>query len=258
MRVATYNVHSCIGLDGRLSPARIARVLLSLDADIVALQELDVGRSRSRTVDQAQIIADLLEMKMHFGAAIDVTGERYGNAILSRWPMKLRRAELLSPGAGRSEPRGAVWATVTMGEETIEVISTHLGLSQADRSRQLEMLFGEEWPCAAESNARTILCGDLNASPGSAVCRRLSQRFRDVQRADGQRGLATWSSALPVRRIDHIFVGGEFRVLKTEVPRTRLTRVASDHLPLVVDLELVPVSKTESGERLARTAAAES
>jgi endonuclease/exonuclease/phosphatase family metal-dependent hydrolase len=258
LRVATYNVHGCVGLDGRLSPARIARVLLSLDADIVALQELDVGRSRSQAVDQAQIIADLLEMKMHFGAAIDVTGEKYGNAILSRWPMELRKAELLSPGGGRHEPRGAVWATVTIGDESIDVLSTHLGLSQADRNRQLEVLLGDDWPCAARSSARTILCGDLNSSPGSAVCRRLGQQFRDVQLADGQRGLATWSAALPVRRIDHIFVGSGFRVLRTEVPRTRLTRVASDHLPLVVDLELAAVSHAEPGERFARTAAAES
>ena len=138
LRVATYNVHGCVGLDGRLSPARIARVLLSLDADIVALQELDVGRSRSQAVDQAQIIADLLEMKMHFGAAIDVTGERYGNAILSRWPMELRRAELLSPGHGRSEPRGARLGHRDLGDEQVEIISTHLGLTQADRNQQLE------------------------------------------------------------------------------------------------------------------------
>jgi endonuclease/exonuclease/phosphatase family metal-dependent hydrolase len=258
VRVATYNVHGCVGLDGRLSPARIARVLLSLDADIVALQELDVGRSRSQAVDQAQTIADLLEMKMHFGAAIDVTGERYGNAILSRWPLTLRRAELLSPGRGRSEPRGAVWATVTVDDETIEVISTHLGLTQNDRNRQLETLFGNAWPCGRESNARTIICGDLNSSPGSSVCRRLSQHFRDVQRIDGQRGQATWPSGLPVRRIDHIFVGDGFRVLNTEVPRTRLIRVASDHLPLVVDLELTPIPRAKPAEPVARTAAAES
>ena len=239
LRIATYNVHGCVGLDGRLSPARIARVLLSLDADIIALQELDVGRHRSRAVDQAQIIADLLEMKMHFGAAIDVTGERYGNAILSRWPMTLKKAELLSKGGGRCEPRGAVWASVNIGYEPIEVISTHLGLTQSDRSAQLNTLLGGDWPCAGETTRRTVLCGDLNSSPGSSICRRLLEQLRDVQLADGQRGRATWTSAVPLRRIDHIFVGSGFQVLKSEVPRTRLTRVASDHLPLVVDLEFV-------------------
>jgi len=258
LRVATYNVHGCIGLDGRLSPARIARVLLSLDADVIALQELDVGRSRSRSVDQAQIIADLLEMKMHFGAAIDVTGERYGNAILSRWPMTLKRAELLSPGRGSSEPRGAVWATVTLGDEPVEVISTHLGLTQADRLQQLGTLLGADWPCLGDAHSRTILCGDLNSPPDSSICRRLSQKFRDVQLADGQRGRATWPSGFPMRRIDHIFAGDGFRVLETDVPRTRLTRVASDHLPLVVDLEIVPAPQPRSEPDVARTQTAHS
>ncbi|QDT53552.1 Endonuclease/Exonuclease/phosphatase family protein [Caulifigura coniformis] len=253
LRVATYNVHGCIGLDGRLSPARIARVLLSLDADVIALQELDVGRLRSRSVDQAQIIADLLEMKMHFGAAIDVTGERYGNAILSRWPMTLKRAALLSPGRGRSEPRGAVWATVTIGDEPIEVISTHLGLTEADRLQQLATLLGADWPCLGVAHARTILCGDLNSPPGSSICRGLGQTLRDVQLADRQRGLATWPSGFPLRRIDHIFAGDGFRVIETDVPRTRLTRVASDHLPLVVDLEILPACGRRTEPVLART-----
>ena len=255
LRVATYNVHGCVGLDGRLSPARIARVLQALDADIIALQELDVGRSRSRAVDQAQVIADLLEMQMHFGAAIEVTGERYGNAILSRWPMTLRKAELLSRGQGRMEPRGAVWASVAVEDITIEVISTHLGLTHGDRNAQLSALLSDNWPCGGDAVARTILCGDLNSAPASSVCRRLGQCLRDVQRVDGRRGRATWPPAFPLRRIDHIFVGDAFRVLKTEVPRNRLTGVASDHLPVVVDLELMEGPRRTAGVEVGQMAA---
>ena len=258
LRIATYNVHGCVGLDGRLSPARIARVLSSLDADIIALQELDVGRRRSQSVDQARRIAELLEMEMQFGAAIDVTGERYGNAILSRWPMTLRRADLLSRGQGRHEPRGAVWSTIAIGDEQIEVISTHLGLTQRDRTAQLDTLLDADWPCRGEVAQRTVICGDLNSSPGSSICRRLGQHFRDVQRADGQRGRATWSSGAPLRRIDHIFVGSQFRVLNTDVPRTRLTRVASDHLPLVVELELVSDTRNSLQHDDSRTMASQS
>ncbi len=244
VRVATYNVHGCVGLDGRLSPARIARVLASLDADIICLQELDVGRPRSRSLDQARTIADLLEMEMQFGAAIDHTGERYGNAILSRWPMTLRKAALLSEGDARREPRGAVWASVAVGDGQVDVISTHLGLTRSDRCRQLSTLLGDGWPCAPERNRRTVLCGDLNSAPGSEVCRQLEKQFADVQQQDATRGRATWPASWPLRRIDHIFVGSGYRVRATDVPRNRLTRVASDHLPLIADLELVATPAT--------------
>jgi endonuclease/exonuclease/phosphatase family metal-dependent hydrolase len=238
LRVVTYNVHGCVGTDGRLSPARIARVLAGMDADVIALQELDVGRSRSGTIDQAKTIAELLEMQSHFAAAIDVAGERYGNAILSRWPMTLRRASVLPKTVSWEEPRGALWATVEFDGAELEIVSTHLGLSLTERQRQLEAILDDDWPCLGQRAHRTIFCGDLNSPPASSICRTLARQLRDVQLADGRRGRATWPSSVPLRRLDHIFVGTDFDVIAASVPRTRLTRVASDHLPLVADLEL--------------------
>jgi hypothetical protein len=112
LRLVTYNVHSCIGLDGRLSPARIARVLAALDPDVVALQELDVCRQRSGCVDQAQEIAQALTMELHFLPCIERTGEKYGNAVLSRLPMRLIRADRLPQLHHYREPRGALWVRI--------------------------------------------------------------------------------------------------------------------------------------------------
>lgn len=84
----TYNVHGCVGMDGKLAPERIAsRVIARHTPDIVALQELDVGRRRSNGVDQAELIARRLEMEQIFSASLHVEEGRYGNAILTHLPM---------------------------------------------------------------------------------------------------------------------------------------------------------------------------
>src|SRR6185369_10366729 len=93
LRIMTYNVHSCLGMDGRVSPARIGRVIARHQPDIVALQELDVRRRRTGGIDQAEAIARELEMKFQFHAAVEVGEERFGNAVFSRLPMRLVRAE---------------------------------------------------------------------------------------------------------------------------------------------------------------------
>ncbi|HSG05092.1 MAG TPA: endonuclease/exonuclease/phosphatase family protein, partial [Nitrospiria bacterium] len=92
IRIMTYNVHSCIGMDRRVAPDRIARVIAEFDPDVVALQELDVGRHRTQKTDQAHILAEQLQMAHHFHPAIHVEEEKYGDAVLSRLPMRLIKA----------------------------------------------------------------------------------------------------------------------------------------------------------------------
>src|SRR5678810_1134499 len=87
LRVATYNVHGCVGMDRQRSESRIAEVIASMSADIVGLQELDLGRSRSSHADQAALIAAQLGWKYHFHPAMRSGDEQYGNAIVSRFPI---------------------------------------------------------------------------------------------------------------------------------------------------------------------------
>ena len=109
LRLMTYNVHGCVGRDGRLSPQRVAEVIAGAGPDVVALQELDVGRRRSGSRNQAREVADALGMAFHFHPALRVEEENYGDAILSRLPMRLVRAGALPAGPrGGAEPRGAL------------------------------------------------------------------------------------------------------------------------------------------------------
>jgi endonuclease/exonuclease/phosphatase family metal-dependent hydrolase len=254
LRVMTYNVHSCIGMDGRLSPDRVARVIAQHEPDIVALQELDVGRRRTGRADQAHLIARHMEMAYHFHPTIQLEEERYGNAILSRLPMRLVKAGKL-PGLARwpvTEPRGAMWVAVEVDGLEIQVFNTHFGLSPRERLVQVQALLGRDWLAHPDCPGPIILLGDLNAGPTSSVCRRLSDVLSDVQLtlAD-QRPKKTWFSPFPASRIDHILVDPGITVLTVDVPKTRLTRLASDHLPLIAELcfdEIVLGSKRRPGD----------
>ena len=243
IRVMTYNVHGCKGMDGRISPERIARVIAKCQPDIVALQELDMHRLRSGTIDQPHVIAKALEMDYHFCPAMAVEEERYGNAILSRFPMSVREAKGL-PGMGaRQEPRGALWVTVHTPQGPLQMINTHLGLNRRERLEQIQALLGEEWMGHPECATPLLLVGDFNALPGSRECQRIKAVVRDAQEEmDGHRPLATWWGRFPLRRIDHVFVSEDVEVRNVEVSRTRMDRVASDHLPLVVDVVLPSAS----------------
>jgi len=241
LRIMTYNVHSCIGMDGKPSPERVARVIARYAPDVVALQELDVGRLRTRGMDQAHLIAHYLRMQFHFQPAIHLEGERYGDAILTHLPMRLIKAGLLRgvPRKSSIEPRGAVWVAIDVGGEEIQVLNTHLGLLPSERNLQAEALLGTEWLAHPQCSGLTILCGDFNALPSSTACRRLRGRLKDAQmELMSHRPKGTFPGRLLAARIDHVFVDSRFDVLNIEVPSTELTRVASDHLPLIVDVRV--------------------
>ena len=243
LRVATYNVHGCVGMDGRLDEQRIAEVIAAFSPDVVALQELDVERQRSRGINQARHLAEYLKMDFHFHAALTLLSEQYGDAILSRLPMTLVRQGILPTSTSRLafEPRGALLVRLQVGEQQVHLLNTHLGLSWSERQSQVQALLGPEWMDEASGNYPFILCGDLNAVPGSRVYRTLARKLRDVQRWTLRgRPRATFPSRWPVTRLDHIFINHRLTIHKVEVPGNAQTRIASDHLPLIADLALTP------------------
>ena len=241
LRLMTYNVHTCVGLDGKLSPHRIARVIARYRPDVVALQEVDVGRARTNHADQAELIAECLEMEYHFHPALRVEEEAYGDCILSRLPIRLVKAGLLPTATGwiASEPRGALWVAVDLGSTTVDLTNTHLGLRASERSLQIRALLGDGW---IGSNGRlhpVVFCGDFNASPRSDVWNLCTRRFRDVQvGAQTPKPRCTWSGRYPIARIDHIFVSPEVKVVSVAVGDDHLARIASDHRPLFAELQL--------------------
>jgi len=241
LRMLTYNVHGCVGLDGKTSPDRIARVIARQGADVVALQEIDVGRNRSGKIDQAESIARKLGMRFHFQPSFSLAEGKYGNAILSRYPLKIVRMDVLPRlGARRLfEPRGALWVEIDVSGIKVNLITSHLSLWPAERLLQAEALLGPDWAGSAACRAPVVLCGDFNANPRSIVCKRMGCKLRDAQLIiESHKPKGTWLASHPFSRIDHFFVSPDIEVMGIAVPTTELDRIASDHLPLTVDLKV--------------------
>jgi len=243
LRIMTYNVHRCVGADGRADPRRIADVIAACQPDMVALQELDVGRLRTGGIDQAHAIAHPLGMRVHFHPALQVEEELYGDAILTALPMRLMKAGPLPRSVG-FEPRGALWAAIEANGTEIQIINTHLGLPAYERMAQARALLGKNWLGHPECRDPVILLGDFNARRRSVVYRMFTAKLRDAQLVLHKRARRTFPARVPMLRIDHIFCSGSVDVLGVEVPRSQLVRTASDHLPLVMDFRIVDHERT--------------
>jgi endonuclease/exonuclease/phosphatase family metal-dependent hydrolase len=178
-------------------------------------------------------------MEYHFHPSLQVEEERYGNAILTRFPLRLVKAGALPTLPGRRlEPRGAIWVAVSIDDREIHLLNTHLGLLKRERMLQVEALLSDQWLGNLECSEPRILCGDLNAFPRSKVHKRLCCHLRDLQLSlNNHRPQRTWSSQFPVGRIDHVFSSTGVKVVAIDAARSQLARVASDHLPLVVEIQ---------------------
>ena len=241
LRVATYNVHGCLGRDRQRSEKRIAAVIAELGVDVIGLQELDFSRKRSAGVDQAGVIAGELGWHRHFHAAMRSGEEHYGHAILSRYPLSVRRTACL-PGLAPffcRETRAAIGMDVLIGSGRVHVINTHFGLGRRERLLQAELLISAEWIEADADGLPVVLLGDLNSLPGSGPHRMLSRHLRDVRRlVRPARPFRTFPTSLPAFAVDHIFVNAALQPVSLSVHRTPLARIASDHFPLVAELML--------------------
>ncbi len=235
LRVMTYNVHNCVGLDGRHSPERIARVIARYTPDVVALQEVNPDAPRNGGADRLERIARELRTRYQAPLAVVAWGQEFGNAVLSRYPVGDVRTGPL-PGANHRPPQGVLWVELDAAGTSVHLLNTHLALRPAVRFRQLDVLTGQQWLSSRDRTGPLLLCGDLNSQPGSRAYVRIARMLQDAQTAvDGEAHLPTWRH---LRQVDHIFATRNVTVLKVSVPRTRLTRVASDHYPVVAEVEL--------------------
>jgi endonuclease/exonuclease/phosphatase family metal-dependent hydrolase len=248
LRLMTYNVRSCTVASCGGSVERVAAVIASLSPDVVALQEVEAGAHRSGLRDQAQELAALLGWRAHFQPAMRGNGGgAFGNALLTRLPLRLVASGLLpqlqaGPPVGLKavrEPRGAAWYGVAVDGAEVQVVVTHLGLTRRERLVQLDALLGPAWMGDPRFVGPRLLCGDLNCRPGSPEHRRLEEVLVDAALVSPPLlGSATFPALRPLVRLDHVLVSPDLRVCRTEVPRRRELRRASDHLPLIVELEV--------------------
>lgn len=238
--VATWNIHHARGLDGRVDVARIAAVLRDTGADLIALQEVDVGVQRSDRVDIPAELARHLGMHAAFGKNIDHQGGDYGNAILSRWPIAAsdnHHYAMLRAG----EQRGLLRAEVRHPHGPIVLLATHVDYRPDDSERIANVAEIRRHAARDAGPCAVVLCGDFNDLPGSRVHAALCEDFVDAWQAAGAGDGATFPAAGPTKRIDWVLVhrAHALRVLAARVPPGD----ASDHLPLVVELELPAVER---------------
>ena len=235
--VVSYNIHHGEGIDGRLDLERIAEVIRETDADLVSLQEVDQNVSRSESVDQPQEFAKLLKMHVAFGGNIDLQGGKYGNAVLSRFPIVANKNHLL-PNTGGGEQRGVLEVDVELphGGQLI-FLATHLD-HRSDPAQRLDSAKFINEAFAIETKFPVCLTGDLNAVPDSSV---LDAFRKHWTLPDGQAGL-TIPVGTPNRKIDYILVGSAapssgIRLREVET-RVLDEAVASDHRAILSVFEV--------------------
>ena len=243
LRVATYNVHGCIGMDRQRSESRIADVIASMSADIVGLQELDHSRPRSASVDQAGAIAKQLGWRHFFHPAMRNQDEQYGDAIISRFPLMLKRAAELPGNAPWycREKRIALWVEAETPLGPVQIINTHFGLGRSERVLQAHLHSGPEWLGSIAGDMPLVLLGDFNSVRQSRAYRILAAKLRDVRTfIPGGGAFRTFPTALPSLAVDHIFVNSGLQPTNLSVYRSAVARIASDHFPLVAELHAAP------------------
>ena len=237
LRVLSYNIHHAEGVDGKLDVDRIAQVILSADADIVALQEVDQKVTRSKGVDQPAELARLTKMNVVFGANIPLQGGHYGNAVLTRFPIIEHKNHLL-PNLDDGEQRGVLVAELEISktEQPLVLFATHLDHRRDDRERVASAEAINKL-AAAHYKKAMLLAGDLNAVPDSKT---LSDLGREWQRTN-EKPIPTIPVATPTRQIDYVLYrpAQRWKVVETEVLGEA---VASDHRPILAVLELTESS----------------
>lgn len=242
LRVMTYNIHVGVGMDKRLDLGRIAAVIRDERPDLVGLQEVDRGVERTKRVDQIAELARLTGMEYAFAHNLDYQGGQYGVAVLSKFPILLIDHRRYA-NRREAERRGFIRVEVSIGGERIDFVTTHLDYQYADgRLFEAEQLLA----ALAATTAPLIVAGDFNDEPTGGACQLMLSRFVDSWASDrtikGETSDAsrlaglTFPADKPVKRIDYLFYvkGGGVRAKRAWVPPT----TASDHLPVVADLEL--------------------
>jgi len=225
LRLASYNVHRAVGRDRRCDPQRILAVLREIDADVVALQEVEASEA-------GEDMLAWLGSQLGYHAIAATTLKRhdghFGNGLLSRCPVREKRLTDLS-GRGR-EPRGAICADVECHGSYLRVVATHLGLRPAERRAQVHQLLQLfSW----KPEDRAVLMGDLNEwFLWGRPLRRLHRYFART------RAVPTFPSRMPMLALDRLWTHPASILSRLHVHRSPLARIASDHLPLVATLQL--------------------
>lgn len=225
IRVASYNTHGGIGRDGRFVPKRIAEVLQELDADVIALQEVE---NRATGFDMLAYLKGETGFEAIAGPTLLRRGADYGNGLLTRF--KVLSVQRINLCVERCEPRGAIDAELDCGGNPMRVLATHLGLRPSERREQIRRLLRV---LEGDRPLPTILMGDINEwFLWGRPLRWMHKHFEETPCP------ATFPSFCPLLALDRLWVKPRGLLRGMEVHATRRARIASDHLPLVAELAI--------------------
>ncbi|AFJ03212.1 Endonuclease/exonuclease/phosphatase [Methylophaga frappieri] len=221
LRIASYNIHAGIGSDGQFDPARIATVIDELNADVIALQEVE-----HHLIEEGDFL-DYLAARTGYQAVSGPTLMRetrhYGNAVLTRLPVIASQRRDIS-FAGH-EPRAVLEVELAVASKIITVMATHLGLWPSERRSQVRQIVN----LLQQSHSDYIwLMGDLNEwLIWGRPLNWLKHFFRYSHH------IATFPSFFPLLSLDRLWVMPQQSLLSVRAHRSKISRQASDHLPLV-------------------------
>ena len=227
IRVATYNVHACVGADGRHDPDRVAHVIGELNADIVALQEFTYPASVALETRTPVVLTTLDRYQCALGPTRQSLTQCFGNALFTRHPIvEVHRIDL---SMERREPRGALAATVDVGGAMIHVLAAHLGLRVRERRFQVRQILDY---LDSVRDSLSVVLGDFNDwLPGRSVVHVLDSRLGRPPRP------ASFPAFWPLMALDRIWVHPARALQRTFIHATPAARVASDHVPVVAEID---------------------
>jgi endonuclease/exonuclease/phosphatase family metal-dependent hydrolase len=239
MRIVTYNVHKCRGMDRREHPARIVDVLRETEADIIALQEVLSIKDSTRERHQARFLAEELEMNYHIGENRRLHGGAYGNVILSRPPISAAHNYDIT-WSGR-ERRGCLRADVPVvagGREILlHVFNIHLGTAFIERRHQARKLISDEILNDKKLAGARIALGDFNEWTKGLASRLLGTHLQSADVRHHLKRARTYPGVLPFLHLDHVYYDNTLELKRLTLHKSRTALVASDHLPLVADFQ---------------------
>lgn len=226
LRVVSYNVHRCVGGDGAHLPDRVASVLRDIDADVVALQEVDSGFETRFGVDQLEFLAQEVGMRAIAGPTLRSADGHYGNALLTKLPIRTVRHVDLS--VSRREPRGAIDADIEFNGSTLRVVATHFGLRARERRAQARRLVRH---LGTYHRDLTLLLGDFNE------WRPIGGALGSVERIYGRsHRVRSFPARYPLLALDRIWVHPKRAMGSLYVCDNATACIASDHLPVVAHI----------------------
>lgn len=227
VRVMSYNIRHAEGMDGKIDPARIADVIRRSGAEIVALQEVDRGTGRTARRDLAAEIARHLGMEHFFGRSVYVQGGEYGNAVLTRHPIKSGRV-LPLPLIGDGEQRTVIALTLDVHGRDVLLLATHLDHRDDDAERRQSVALIKTL-IAEAGDVPVFVVGDFNADPASRVYAEMETVLADTWKRVGRGDGLTFPSDAPTLRIDYLWISPRsIEPISAEV----VSSLASDHSAL--------------------------